>query len=130
MGVGVRVQKGDATGYAYTEGANTPGASQIAVLLPIPSGNHPFAIGVGGEIADEEELGETQHNVITSNRRFRDDEFLIGRDLTRWRERIRVRVKFTPVNVELFPGHPFPVEPAWSEMRYTCYSYTLPEFIP
>ena len=46
------------------------------------------------------------------------------------RSAIRVRVRFTPVKVDLFPGHPFPVEPAWSEMRYTCYSYVMPEFKP
>ena len=77
-----------------------------------------------------EELGATQHNVQTSNRRFREDEFLIGREHTQGRSAIRVRVKFAPVETPLFPGRPFPVEPAWSEMRYTCYSYTLPEFIP
>ena len=78
----------------------------------------------------KEELGATQHNVQTSNRRFRDDEFLIGREHTRGRSAIRVRVRFTPVDTPLFPGHPFPVEPAWSEMRYTCYSYVMPEFKP
>jgi hypothetical protein len=77
-----------------------------------------------------EELGATQHNVQTSNRRFRDDEFLIGREHTRGRSAIRVRVKFTPVETPLFPGHPFPEEPAWSEIRYTCYSYVMPEFRP
>ena len=76
------------------------------------------------------DTGATQHIVQTSNRRFRDDEFLIGRDLTKGRERIRVRVKFTPVNVELFPGQPFPVEPAWSEIRYDCYCFVMPEFRP
>jgi hypothetical protein len=78
----------------------------------------------------KEELGATQHNVQTSNRRFRDDEFLIGREHTRGRSKVRVRVNFTPVDTPLFPGHPFPVEPAWSEMRYSCYSYVMPEFKP
>jgi hypothetical protein len=78
----------------------------------------------------KEELGATQHNVQTSNRRFRDDEFLIGREHTRGRSKVRVRVKFTPIDTPLFPGHPFPVEPAWSEMRYTCYSYVMPDFKP
>jgi hypothetical protein len=78
----------------------------------------------------KEELGATQHNVQTSNRRFRDDEFLIGREHTRGRNAVRVRVKCTPVDTPLFPGHPFPVESAWSEMRYTCYSYVMPEFKP
>lgn len=70
------------------------------------------------------ELGETQHIVETSNRRFRDDEFLIPRDLTEGRRAIRVRIQFTPVNRPLFPGYPVP-ELAWSEIRYTSYSFVL-----
>ena len=38
---------------------------------------------------------------------------------------IRVRVKFTPVDIPLYPGHP-PAETAWSEMRYTAYSFVMP----
>jgi hypothetical protein len=72
-----------------------------------------------------EELGETQHNVIVSNRRFRDDEFLIGRELTKGRNAIRVRVKFTPVNISLYPGYPL-TETAWSEIKYVAYSYIMP----
>jgi hypothetical protein len=74
-----------------------------------------------------DELGATQHVVQTSNRRFRDDEFLIPRPLTRGRSAIRVRVKFTPVQTPLFPGHPL-LELAWSEIRYTAYSFVLPRF--
>jgi hypothetical protein len=73
----------------------------------------------------KDELGATQHNVQTSNRRFRDDEFLVPRDLTRGRSRIRVRIQFTPVKIPLFPGHPLP-ELAWSEIGYTAYCYVLP----
>jgi hypothetical protein len=75
------------------------------------------------------ELGETLHNVQTSNRRFRDDEFIVPRELTRGRERIRVRVKFIPMETPLFPGHPLP-ELAWSEIRYTAYSWVLPDWKP
>ena len=63
----------------------------------------------------------------TSNRRFRDDEFLLPRGLTAGRSAIRVRVKFTPVERPLFPGYPLG-ELAWSEMRYTAYSYVMPAF--
>jgi hypothetical protein len=70
------------------------------------------------------ELGETQHIVQTSNRRFRDDEFLIPRDLTEGRRAVRVRIHFTPVNRTLFPGYPI-AELAWSEIRYTAYSFVL-----
>jgi hypothetical protein len=74
-----------------------------------------------------QELGATQHVVQTSNRRFRDDEFLLPLALTQGRKIIRVRVKFTPVPIPLFPGHPLP-ELAWSEMRYTAYSFVMPKF--
>ncbi len=73
-----------------------------------------------------EELGATQHIVQTSNRRFRDDEFLIPRDLTQGRRAIRIRVKFTPVAIPLFPDYPLP-ELAWSEIRYTAYSFVMPK---
>jgi len=71
------------------------------------------------------ELGETKHIVQTSNRRFRDDEFLIPRRLTEGRKAIRVRVAFTPVERPLFPGDPIP-RLGWSEIRYDAYCYVLP----
>jgi hypothetical protein len=73
----------------------------------------------------KEELGATQHVVRTSNRRFRDDEFLIPRDLTQGRSAIRVRVRFTPVKRPLMPGRAVP-ELAWSEIRYTAYCWVMP----
>jgi hypothetical protein len=75
----------------------------------------------------KDELGATEHKVQTSNRRFRDDEFLIPRDLTQGRSTIRIRVRFTPVKRPLFRGQPFPKEPAWSEIRYTSYCFVMPE---
>jgi hypothetical protein len=69
-----------------------------------------------------EELGATVHTVQTSNRRFRDDEFLLPLALTKGRREIRVRVKVTPVETPLYPGYPLP-ELSWSEIRYTAYSY-------
>jgi hypothetical protein len=71
------------------------------------------------------ELGATLHVVQTSNRRFRDDEFLIPLALTKGLSTIRVRVKFTPVEIPLYPGYPA-AELAWSEMRYTAYSFVMP----
>jgi len=73
----------------------------------------------------KEELGATQHIVQTSNRSFRDDEFLLPRKLTEGRQEIRVRIKFTPVRIPLFPGQPLP-ELAWSEMRYDAYCFVVP----
>lgn len=66
----------------------------------------------------KDELGATEHVAQTSNRRFRDDEFLIPRDLTSGRSAIRVRVRFTPGARRAT---------AWSEIRYTAYSYVMPE---
>jgi D-arabinan exo alpha-(1,3)/(1,5)-arabinofuranosidase (non-reducing end) len=54
------------------------------------------------------ELGTTEHVVETSNRRFRDGEFLISRSLTQGLSAIRVRIRFTPANIPLFPGAPPP----------------------
>lgn len=73
------------------------------------------------------ELGATEHVIETSNRRFRDDEFLISRDLTQGRSAIRLRVQFTPVNIPLFPGAP-PQMQAWSEIRYSAYCFVLPSY--
>lgn len=75
----------------------------------------------------KEELGPAQHTVRTSNRRFRDDEFLLPLGLTKGRSAIRVRVVFTPVHIRLFPGHP-EAELAWSEIRYDAYSFVMPDF--
>lgn len=76
-----------------------------------------------------EELGATQHIVQTSNRRFRDDEFLVSRNLTEGRSAIWVRVKFVPVAIPLFPGCALD-ESAWSEIRYDAYCYVMPEWHP
>jgi hypothetical protein len=73
----------------------------------------------------KEELGATQHVVQSSNRRFRDDEFLVPRGVTEGRRAIRVRVRFTPVDRPLFPGAP-PQEQAWSEIRYDAYCFVRP----
>ena len=75
----------------------------------------------GGEL--EKRLNRTK----TSNRRFRDDEFLIPAKLTENRTKIRVKVVFVPNEQELFPDFPFPKKSAWSELDYTIYSYIIPE---
>jgi D-arabinan exo alpha-(1,3)/(1,5)-arabinofuranosidase (non-reducing end) len=73
------------------------------------------------------ELSATEHIVETSNRRFRDDEFLVPRALTTGRSSIRIRVKFTPVLTPLYPGHPL-AELAWSEIRYDAYCFVWPDW--
>lgn len=72
------------------------------------------------------ELGASQPVVQTSNRRFRDDEFLVSRALTQGADKLRVRVRFTPVEIPLQPGRPLG-ELAWSEIRYDVYSYVRPK---
>ncbi|MEY2427128.1 MAG: hypothetical protein QOJ40_13 [Verrucomicrobiota bacterium] len=74
----------------------------------------------------KEELAAAQHIAQTSNRRFRDDEFLIPRQLTEGRSEIRVRIKFTPVTIPLFPGEPL-AELAWTELRYDAYCFQVPK---
>jgi hypothetical protein len=74
----------------------------------------------------KEELGGTKHIVEISNRRFRDDEFLISRKLTEGKKTIWVRVKFAPVNRPLYPGYPLGSR-AWSEIKYTVYCFVRPE---
>jgi len=75
----------------------------------------------------EGELGKTQHTVITSNRRWREEEFLIPRQLTEGVKRLEIKIQHVPNNKELFPGHPFPAESAWSESRYWAYCYRMPK---
>lgn len=74
------------------------------------------------------ELDKRLYKVQTSNRKFRDDEFLIPAKMVRGKSSVRVKVKFVPVVRELYPGMPFPAENVWSELRYKVYSYIIPEF--
>jgi len=64
--------------------------------------------------------------VQTSNRRWREDEFLPPLNLTEGRSAIRVKIEFVPKNIPLLPG-PLITEQAWSEYRYSVYSYVMPE---
>jgi hypothetical protein len=75
----------------------------------------------------KDELGLAQHIVQTSNRRFRDDEFLLPLALTKDQSAIRVKLVFDPVKIPLFPGAPLP-ELAWSEINYSVYCWKLPDF--
>jgi len=75
----------------------------------------------------KDELGTTQHIVETSNRRFRDDEFLIPLEFTRGRNAIWIKVKFLPIYRPLYPGYPLH-ELAWSEIKYKAYCFVMPHF--
>ncbi len=71
------------------------------------------------------ETGTATPRVETSNRRFREDEHLIPRRLTRGRSAIRVRIVFRPVDRAIAPGEA-KVPLAWSAFRYSAYVETLP----
>jgi len=73
----------------------------------------------------EGELGASRPTVMTSNRRFRDDEFLLPLAMTRGRDRIRVRVTFAPRNPPLLPGRQ-PEPSAWTEIKYDAYCFVMP----
>jgi hypothetical protein len=94
-------------GIWYTPGSNTYVHS------------FPFA---GGE------LGEREYQVRTSNRQFREDEFLLPAQLTQGRSAVRVRIVFQPEDRELYPGQPFPNKSGWSELSYKVFSYIMPNF--
>ncbi|MBN2313853.1 MAG: DUF2961 domain-containing protein [Sedimentisphaerales bacterium] len=74
----------------------------------------------------EGELGKTQHTIITGNRRWREEEFLIPRHLTEGVKRLEIKIEHVPINRALFPSHPFPAESIWSESRYWAYCYKMP----
>lgn len=71
------------------------------------------------------ETGEAQHIVQTSNRRWREDEFMLPRGVTRGRSSIRVRCEFEPRPIRLFPTWPL-MEQAWTEYQYKAYCFVMP----
>jgi len=75
------------------------------------------------------ELDPSMPVVETSNRRFREDEFLVPPRLTRGRSAIRVQLQFAPHPRPLVPGGATPPQ-AWSEYRYWAYSYLVPAAAP
>jgi len=73
------------------------------------------------------ELDKRLYNVQTSNRRFRDDEFMIPAKLTKGKTSLRIKVKHIAEDRDLYPGMPYPKKSAWSELRYKVYSYVMPD---
>ena len=71
------------------------------------------------------ETGVSPPALETSNRRWRDDEFLLPRALTQGRAAIRIRLVYAPPSAPIVAGAP-PLPSAWSEYRYTAYSYVMP----
>ena len=79
-----------------------------------------------GKAYTESELLPTNPKILTSNRRWREEEFLIGAHLTSGISKLAIKIEWVPDHKELIPGHPFPVASAWSESRYWVYCYQLP----
>lgn len=109
--------------------------AEVEVAVPVDDGWSEFRSAGAWHLAGSntclfsnppEELSPSQHVVQTSNRRFRDDEFLISRALTAGASKLRVRVRFTPVSIPLRPNDPLP-KLAWSEIRYDAYSVLPPK---
>lgn len=71
------------------------------------------------------ELHPPAHIVETSNRRWREDEFMLPRRLTQGRDRIRVRIEVLPDARPLFPGGPM-LESGWTDFRYWAYCFVMP----
>jgi len=80
-----------------------------------------------GKSFTESEFSPTEHNIITSNRRWREEEFLISSLYTRGLNKLEIKLAFIPNSKELFPGQPYPMQSLWSESRYWIYSIVLPE---
>ena len=74
----------------------------------------------------EAELLPSSPELITGNRRWREEEFLIGHHLTQGISRLAIKIDWVPNTKVLWPGQSFPVESAWSEGRYWAYSYVMP----
>lgn len=75
------------------------------------------------------ELDDPDPIVQTSNRRFRDDEFLLARRFTERRFALHIRIEFQPVRRPLLPGLSVP-DSAWSEIRYQAHCFLPPAADP
>ncbi|MCK4887725.1 MAG: DUF2961 domain-containing protein [Planctomycetes bacterium] len=75
------------------------------------------------------ELGEAEYQVITSNRRWREEEFLIGPVLTKGISKLEVKLKWVPDNRKMTPETAYPTESAWSASRYWVYCYQMPKVV-
>ncbi|RLC46109.1 MAG: hypothetical protein DRI23_12750 [Candidatus Cloacimonadota bacterium] len=97
-------------GFWYSPGSNT-------CVLAQPKTNKWQA-----EAEEEPPVNEER----TVNRRFYESEFYIGKSFTKGLNKIEIKIVFAPKEKELWKGHPFPEKSAWSEIRYSAYSYIEP----
>jgi hypothetical protein len=105
-------------GIWYTAGGNT-------VVFGDPRATAVRGALSGAEFTRRQELAPAATIIETSNRRWREDEFLIPRALTEGREHIRIRIERIPVSLPLHPGAAA-VDNAWTEFRYWAYSLIVP----
>jgi hypothetical protein len=110
----VYVKRPDEKEYRYIDTWYTAGSNNCVYSEP------------KGKIFTEVELAPSVPVAITSNRRWREEEFVIASKFTRGTDKIDIKLEFVPDTREMFPGHPFPDPSAWSESRYWVYSYVMP----
>ncbi len=71
------------------------------------------------------ELSPPDPVLQTSNRRFVEDEFLLPLELTRGKSKLRVGIRFRPVNRPLMPG--LSLQPQqWTEIEYQAHCFQVP----
>ncbi|MFC2950540.1 DUF2961 domain-containing protein [Marinicaulis aureus] len=101
---------------------NTAGSTSYYHSWPaVASGNEdelPFLSRAG-------ETAPSQPELVTSDRRLRDEEFLLPVHLTRGKSKLTIRMEFEPRNPPLLPGMA-PLGTVWTELEYQVYSYVMP----
>ncbi len=112
----------DQRGLVSVADGDTPGAPFMTAGVWYTAGSNQCAF-----VDAPTETGVAAPTVQTSDRRWRDDEFLVPSSLTRGHSHIRVQIAFDA------GAPPMPVAPgavvapsSWSEFRYTAYSYVMP----
>ncbi len=109
-----------------------PAPSGVGGGVPAVNSNTWTAAGTWYTAGSNTSAYANGNATVTSNtvsgRRFKEMEFLLPKSLTAGRSVISVKVVFTPVTIELYPGTAFPQTTAWSEMRYDAFSMVMPSF--
>lgn len=75
---------------------------------------------------EQGELAKSDPLIYTSNRQWREEEFLISPALTQNVKKLAVKIEWIPDNRPLLPNQPFPNDSAWSSSRYWVYCYQMP----
>ena len=111
----------------WVKNADDNGVWQMAGTWYTAGSNTFYHSYPKGKAYTESELLPTNPKILTSNRRWREEEFLIGAQLTSGISRLAIKIEWVPDQKTLLPGHQFPVPSAWSEARYWVYCYSLPD---